>query len=57
MCSHPVIYHVDGKMKCIACGEIIDEHPENGQKQAENMPADSGVNKSTPKKRQAKNAK
>lgn len=60
MCSHPVIYHIDGHLKCISCGEILDqpkEQPENVQNQAENTHADAGTNKSPSRKRQAKNAK
>lgn len=59
-CSHPVIYRVNGKLKCVTCGAILEEeetYPENVQNQPENTPADVGAKKSPGRKRQAKNAK
>lgn len=60
MCDHKKVKSVNGVVSCIDCGEILPDYFKtavNGQKQAENTPAGSGVNKTTPKKRQAKNAK
>jgi hypothetical protein len=57
MCTHPVLYHVDGRLKCIACGEFVDKAQQNSGKQAVEAVPDAGANKSPAKKRQAKNAK
>ena len=57
MCTHPVLYHVDGRLKCISCGEFVDKAPQNSEKQAIEAVPDAWTDKSTAKKRQAKNAK
>jgi hypothetical protein len=57
MCTHPVLYHVDGRLKCISCGELVDETTQNSEKQAVEAVPDAGTDKSPAKKRQAKNAK
>ena len=57
MCTHPVLYHVDGRLKCIACGEFVDKAQQNSGKQAVEAVPDAGTDKSPAKKRQAKNAK
>ena len=57
MCTHPVLYHVDGRLKCISCGEFVDKATQNSEKQAVETASDAGTNKSPAKKRQAKNAK
>lgn len=60
MCDHKKVKSVNGVVSCIDCGEALPDYFKtavNEQKQAENTPADPGVNKSTPKKRQAKNVK
>ena len=38
-CSHPVIYHIDGHLKCIECGAVLDAPAEPVK---ENEKADDG---------------
>lgn len=57
MCTHPVLYHVEGRLKCINCGEFVDKAPQNSEKQSVEAVPDTGTDKPPAKKRQAKNAK
>ena len=58
-CKHKRIKSVNCELFCIDCGEKLPDSfliPVNGQKQAENQPADDGKGKYTGKKRTAKKA-
>jgi hypothetical protein len=59
-CKHKRIKSVNGVVSCADCGEIFPDYFKtavNRQNKAENTPADTGANKSTERKRPAKNAK
>ena len=60
MCDHKRVTSVNAVVSCVDCGEVLQDYFKtavNRQNQAENTPADTGANKSTSRKRQAKNAK
>lgn len=52
-CSHPVIYRIDGHLKCIGCGAVLDAQTEPEQ----NAQTDAGTDKVPAKKKTAKNVK
>ena len=60
MCDHKRVKSVNGIVSCVDCGEVLPDYFKtavNRQNQSENTPADTWSNKSTGRKRQAKNAK
>ena len=57
MCTHPVLYHVEERLKCISCGEFVDKAQQNSEKQPAETVSGAGMDKPPAKKRQAKNAK
>jgi hypothetical protein len=59
-CTHGAILDVEGGKKCLLCGAFIpdnQEAPATDQKQAGKAADGAGTNKSTSRKKTAKNAK